>query len=254
MEGWIVEEGEKRGPYQTYEIRERIERGELAGDELAWHRDQEQWIELREMDAFRSGYEKSSQEQAQSLPPPLPPQPYPVLRFFARWFDVCLYLLFIFGLVQLIGLNLYTALGGPFRVLYFLPYVCLEAAFIHLAKTTPGKFLLGIRVVTTEEQALPLQVSLVRSLRAYIVGLGLMFDPILTVMCHIFCIWYLLRFREATWDTTAKTRVRVTGPLLFPVLLFIMFFVIVLVLLSLVLMPVFLQAWEHVREQMPGLG
>ena len=64
MEVWIVEEGEKRGPYQTYEIRERIERGELAGDELAWHRDQEQWTELREMDAFRSGFEKSSQEQA----------------------------------------------------------------------------------------------------------------------------------------------------------------------------------------------
>ena len=254
MEVWIFEQGEKRGPYQTYEIRERIERGELGGEEQAWHRDQEGWGMLREMDVFRSEFEKAPRPLPQSLPPPLPPQPYPVLRLLARWFDVCLYLLFVFGLVQLIGLNLYTALGGSFRALYFLPFVCLEAVFIHLAKTTPGKFLLGIRVVTPDERAVSLQVSLVRSLRAFIVGLGLMFDPLLTLMCHVFCIWYLVRFREAPWDTTAKTRIRVTGPLLFPVLLFIMLFVIIIVLLSLVMMPFFFEAWELVREQMAGLG
>ena len=254
MEVWIVEEGEKRGPYQAYEIRDRIERKELAGNELAWHRDREGWIELREMDAFRAEFDKSPQELARSHPPPLPPQPYPFLRFFARWFDVCLYLLFIFGLVQLVGLNLYNAMGGSFRALYFLPFVCVEAAFIHLTKTTPGKFLLGIRVVTPEESALSLQASLVRSLRAYIVGLGLMFAPLLTVMCHTFCIWYLMRFSEAPWDTTAKTRIRVTGPLLFPVILFIMFFVIIVALLSLVLMPAVFQAWEELSGQMTGLG
>ena len=44
MEIWIVEEGKKRGPFETYQIRDRIEAGELAGDELSWHKDQSGWV------------------------------------------------------------------------------------------------------------------------------------------------------------------------------------------------------------------
>ena len=41
MEIWIVEDGGKKGPFETYLLRERIEAGELSGDELAWHKDQD---------------------------------------------------------------------------------------------------------------------------------------------------------------------------------------------------------------------
>ena len=248
MEIWIVEEGEKRGPFETYQIRDRIEAGELAGDELAWHKDQSDWVKLREMDAFRAEFGKSWEELHQVLPPPLPSQPLPFLRFFARWFDVSLYLLLVFSLVRFTGQNLLEAAGGSFLYLYFLPFVFLEAAILHLTKTTPGKFLLGIRVVTPEEQALSLQGALVRSLRAYIVGLGLMVHLFLTGICHVYCIWYLKRFNVTPWDTGTRTRVRVVGPLVLPVLLFTVFFLIILVLLALVLRPTFIQMLEIVRE------
>ena len=248
MEIWIVEEGKKRGPFETYQIRDRIEAGELAGDELSWHKDQSGWVKLREMDAFRVEFGKSREELHRVLPPPLPSQPFPFLRFFARWFDVSLYLLLVFSLVRFIGHNLLEAAGGPFLYLYFLPFVFLEAAILHLTKTTPGKFLLGIRVVTPEERALSLQGALARSLRTYIVGLGLMVHPFLTGICHVYCIWYLMRFNVAPWDMVTKTRVRVVGPLFLPVLLFTVFFLIILVLLALVLRPTFIQMLEIVRE------
>ena len=76
-----------------------------------------------------------------------------------------------------------------------------------------------------------------------------MVHPFLTGICHIYCLWYLMRCNEAPWDTVIKTRVRAVGPLLFPVLLFTMLFVIILVLLSVVLMPTFIQMLEIVREQ-----
>ena len=44
MEIWIVEDGGKKGPFETYLLRERIEGGELSGDELAWHKDQDGWV------------------------------------------------------------------------------------------------------------------------------------------------------------------------------------------------------------------
>ena len=248
MEIWIVEEGKKRGPFETYQIRDRIEAGELAGDELSWHKDQSGWVKLREMDVFRSEFGKSWEELHRVLPPPLPSQPFPFLRFFARWFDVSLYLLLVFSLVRFIGHNLLEAAGGPFLYLYFLPFVFLEAAILHLTKTTPGKFLLGIRVVTPEEQALSLQGALVRSLRAYIVGLGLMVQPFLTGICHVYCIWYLKRFNVTPWDTGTRTRVRVVGPLVLPVLLFTVFFLIILALLAVVLRPTFIEILENVRE------
>ncbi len=251
MEVWIAEGGEKRGPFETYQVRERIEEGDLSGDELAWHKDQDGWVKIREMDVFRSGFEKSREEISRALPPPLPDQPFPFLRFFARWFDVSLYLLMVFSMVRYTGHSLPDAAGGAFLYLYFLPFVFLEAAFLHLTKTSPGKFLLGLRVVSPEEQALSLHEALVRSLRAYILGLGLMVHPFLTGICHVYCLWYLMRGNGAPWDTAIKTRVRGVGPFRFPVVVFAILFIIILALLVLVLMPTFSQILEIVRDHTP---
>lgn len=233
MEVWIVEEGVKRGPFQTFELRDRIEKDELSGDELAWHKDQEDWVALKEMDVFRSEFEKPV-----PTPPPLPTKPFPVVRFFARWFDVSLYLLVVFGLLEVTGQDLQAAFRPDswFVYVYFLPFIVLEAACLHRFKTTPGKFFLGIRVVTPDEQVLPFRVALFRSIRVYILGMG-MFMSLLPFLCHAFCLWYVLKNSEAPWDTISGMKVRVVGPLLFPVLIFVMLFIIVIVLTFVVLLP-----------------
>ncbi len=249
MEIWIVEKGEKRGPFETYEVRGRIEEGELAGDEPAWHKDQDGWVALREMDVFRSAFGESGEERERAHPPPLPEQPFPFLRFFARWFDVLLYMLLFFSLVRFVGGdNLLEAIRSPWSYLYFMPFVLLEAIALHLTKTTPGKFLLGLRVVTPEEEALSLQAAGIRSLRAYIIGLGLMVLPLLTGICHVYCLWYLMRSNKAPWDTASQNRVRGTGPLRFAIVIFAILFMGICVLLAAVLWPALVEFWEYVRE------
>ena len=250
MELWIVEAGEKKGPFQTYEIRSRIENEELTGEELAWHKDQDDWVMLREMDVFQSEFEKTPAEIIASQPPPLPPQPHAIVRFFARWFDVCLYLLFIFSVLTVMDQNILALYERPgiFMFTYFLPFVLIEGLMLHAFKTTPGKFFLGIRVVNEDESALPIPVAIVRSLRSYILGMGLVMHPLITTLCQTFCIWYLMRYNLAPWDTSTGSRVRVVGPLMYPTLIFIMLFVMILVLLSVLLIPTFFELWERAQE------
>jgi len=251
MEIWIVEKGEKRGPFEAYEVRGRIEEAGLTGDELAWHKDQEGWVALREMDIFRSAFEES--REVPDIPPPAPPAPpgppFPFRRFFARWFDIYLYLLLVCSLVRFSGYDLLDALMSSWALFSLLPFVLLEAIVLHLTKTTPGKFLLGLRVVTPEEEALSLRAALVRSLRVYILGLGLMpCFGVLTGICHVYCIWYLMRRNEAPWDAASQNRVRGAGLLPFRIVIFGMLFTGILLLFSAVLGPASVEFWEQVRE------
>ncbi len=241
MEIWIVEKGEKQGPFEAYEVRGRIEEARLTGDELAWHKDQEGWVALREMDIFQSAFEESG--EVPDSPPPVPPgPPRPYRRFFARWFDIYLYLLLLCSVVRFSGYDLLEAMMSSWAMFSLLPFVLLEAIVLHLTKTTPGKFLLGLRVVGPEEEALSLRAALVRSLRVYILGLGLMpCFGVLTGICHVYCIWYLMRRNEAPWDAASQNRVRAARLLPFH-------FTGILLLFSAVLGPASVEFWEQVRE------
>lgn len=248
MEFWIVEEGEKRGPFQSYEVRDRIERGDLTGDELGWHKDRDDWVALREMDVFRGGFETASPtsvsegetESKPAKPPPLPEgPPQPLLRFWARWFDVFLYITLVFAILWVSGQDILEAMGSPvFRQLWFIPFVILDGLALHVYKTTPGKFLLGLRVVREDESALGVGAALMRSLRVFIIGMGFFFWAILLpVICNAFCCWYTARKGEAPWDTISGNKVRSAGIHLYPVLLFVMLFMIILMVLALLVLP-----------------
>ena len=255
MEIWIAgEQGNKDGPFEGYLVRERIEAGEFSGEELAWHKDQEGWVRLREMDLFRSAFDSIGVETTKAAPPPLPVEPYPFLRFFARWFDISAYLLALSSLVRLGGNDLFSILLGPslYLYLYFLPWVVLEAILLSQFATSPGKYLLGIRVVAKDGDSLRPGAAFTRSLRAFIVGLGLMVHPFLTGICHIYCIWHVLRRKKAPWDLMTSTRVEVSMPRLFCILRFCLLFLAVVVLLSLVLMPSFDAVLEFARDQAAG--
>ena len=50
MEIWLIEDKQRTGPFQDYEVRERIERGEVTGETMAWHKDQQDWLPLMRKD------------------------------------------------------------------------------------------------------------------------------------------------------------------------------------------------------------
>ncbi|MEO1834544.1 MAG: hypothetical protein ABGZ49_03555, partial [Akkermansiaceae bacterium] len=67
-----------------------------------------------------------------------------------------------------------------------------------------------------------------------------------------FCLWYTLKNKEAPWDTLSGMKVRVTGPFLFPVLIFVMLFIIVIILMSIVLLPTMFELQARLEEQDSG--
>ena len=142
MELWIIEDGEKRGPFQSYEVRGRIESGELSGDELAWHQDRDNWVPLRDLDVFRGEFEAEPEAEEKEEEPVVIPEgpPQPFLRFLARWFDIFLYVALVYLLLWVTGQNIMEAMVSVwFRRIWFIPYIILDSLFVHLWKTTPGK-------------------------------------------------------------------------------------------------------------------
>jgi hypothetical protein len=86
-----------------------------------------------------------------------------------------------------------------------LVWIILEASMMHLWRTTPGKALLGIRVRSADEGNLSLGRSLLRSLRVYLMGMG-MSHVILMPLCHAFSWWFVRKHGAALWDGPAVTR------------------------------------------------
>ena len=71
MEIWLIINGKRSGPYPDYEIRSRIEHGEMTSEEMVWHEGLPEWTSIGELELFRNSLEQ--QEQAPAIvPPPLP--------------------------------------------------------------------------------------------------------------------------------------------------------------------------------------
>lgn len=237
MEIWLIENREKTGPFQSYEVRSRIERGELSGGEMAWHQSSSDWVPLREMELFRAEFEVVEEELDLVLPPPLPIKPRPFVRFWARWFDFLLNMVVVFGLMRLLSLDMAAALLSPaFMLLYTLPWLMLESIAIHLVGTTPGKYLLGIRVQCLDGTRLSLGVSVLRAFRVYVLGMGMVLW-IFPLICHCLSLWVLLKTKMTFWDRVGGTEVRVTSPAPVKIVVFVVLFLSLMSALSAITKP-----------------
>lgn len=233
MQIWLVEEGEKRGPFEPYELRDRIEKGRLSGEELAWHEGCPNWTPVCELALFRRSF-----EEEEPVPPPVPRRPRAFSRFWARWFDIYAYLLVVYGGMHFLGIDIFASFESAlFRVLHLLPYLLLDAIAVNLWGTTPGKAMLGLRIEGPEEGKLPLGASLLRSVRVYILGLGLGL-PVVSALCQGFCLWFTLRNGAAPWDVMTGIVVRSRSPGAVRIVAFVVLFLVVLLALSVFLKPV----------------
>ncbi|MFN5737802.1 MAG: DUF4339 domain-containing protein, partial [Akkermansiaceae bacterium] len=58
MEIWLIQNGKKTGPFNDYEIRDRISNQLLDSDDYAWHEGLPSWVKLQEIDLFKSLFRK----------------------------------------------------------------------------------------------------------------------------------------------------------------------------------------------------
>ena len=223
MKIWLLENGEKSEPQESFEVRERISAGELKGDVLAWYKGAEEWMRLDEVPQFQTLFLEGEEEEEEDLvsPPPLPdlsaslkeaiaveaakaPPMHIFRRLFARGFDSILYISLVIILFRERALD---ALQGD-SMLQFLPigiaYAMLDGLMTHAWKTSPGKFILGLRVTDSAGFAISLKGAILRSLRVWIVGLGMwILWPISLLLS-----WLLSRkFGYFLWDIPYRYRV-----------------------------------------------
>lgn len=175
MEVYVLKNGERRGPFSTWRLREMLEEKQLDVTDLGWHVGMENWMPLRQIPALEMWLPRPPAE-----PPPLPATPEEwrrradlamaearaenergtrvaraALRLLGRVLDdLLLYLVFWIAGVSAGWLNVwdfgdFRAMSPHWLLLWLIPAaarVPLEAALLRWTGTTPGKWLAGVHV------------------------------------------------------------------------------------------------------------
>lgn len=232
MDIWIILEGEKIGPLHDFEIRRKISDAELPPTTPAWHDGLDAWRPLVEIDLFRREFELLSTDSATDSatgfepaasppgprprpdepqsPPPLPTKPIFIRRFWARWFDLSLYSGVWWLAMWAAGQNIEAALRNPWVMfLQYVPWFVLEALLLHHHATTPGKWLLGLKVVNLDATRLDLAASTRRSMRVLFTGIGFGWY-FLSVFCQGMSYFVAKRLGNTLWDQSGGHRVEST--------------------------------------------
>ena len=225
MDIWIIRDGEKVGPLHDFEVRRKIEDGELPASTPSWHEGLGAWKPLIEIGIFTREFELAAKPRESALvfpekspsvdsptPPPLPVRTFYVRRFWARWLDLSLY-----SGLWWIGMwaarqDIEAALLNPWVMFFqYLPWFVIEPLLLHYFGTTLGKWLLNLAVVNQDGSRLDLPAAIRRSLRVMFTGVGFGWIP-LALFCHVLSIFTAKRLGTTLWDHAGGHRV-IAGPL-----------------------------------------
>ena len=211
MEIWLIEDGEKRGPYEDYEIRERIRRDELSEDVQMWYEGAERWMPAKEVHFFEAEFEEKVEEIP--VPPPLPVKTdWEILwrRLGARWLDLALYSCLILFVFRLGGMKMMPDPSEQITAwvfaAHFVPAIIFEGILLHLFGLTPGKWVLRLRVEDQEGNLLSLGAAIMRSMRVWVLGVGMRM-PILLLIGHLVALWMVKKRGAPLWDLVMGFRV-----------------------------------------------
>jgi len=217
MEIWLIINGKRSGPYPDYEIRSRIEHGEMTSEEMVWHEGLPEWTSIGELELFRNSLEQ--QEQAPAIvPPPLPkdnmeaaaakkPKTHIARRFWARWMDLNFYSALWWLGMYLGGRDIGSAIGNLWLFIsMLLPWFAIEAWLIHRFGTTPGKWLMGLKVSNEDGSLLALKQSVWRALRVMITGIGFGWG-LLAILCQTMSWFTTRRLGKPIWDQMGKHKI-----------------------------------------------
>lgn len=241
MDIYWIENGKRKGPVTVPDIISLVQMGELTPETQGWHAGCARWMPLRELPAlvdFLGNLENRSKarpkeeeptaaKQEQSLPAGLPPiQPihttqergddtttprivevFPATasaRLTARLVDASLYAAAALGVAYGLGVE-YNSYYTPSAPAFWLPMVVLEALLLSRFGTTPGKWLMGIRLASLMgTPRISFGRALLRSALVFFLGTGLMMFPVGLVMM-LFSYWSLRSRGICLWDARATT-------------------------------------------------
>lgn len=259
MDIWIIQDGEKTGPIHDFEIRRRIEQGELPADTPAWHEGLGTWQPLRSLAIFEHEFRRPAVDDeamptpapapAPASPPPLPMPAFIFRRFLARWFDLHLYSAFWWLALALSGRDLKALMSDPWlAMLHYIPWFALEAFLIHRFATTPGKWLLDLSVRNPDGRNLNLSESIRRASRVMFFGIGLGWY-LLSLICQVMAFVTTRKFGKSLWDQSGGHLVTGLSFHAAKLVCFVLVFAASFLLQILVLLPHFLDQAEEANPQ-----
>lgn len=218
MDLWIIQNGEKIGPIHDFDVRKKIELGELLPSTPAWHEGLSAWRPLKEISLFEREFERPvedhdtpcvspADDSDSPAPPPLPAAHVLIRRFWARWLDLCLFAGVWWMVLWAIGCDIEATLMNPWILLFqYVPWFVLETFLLHRLGTTPGKWLLGLKVVNNDGSLLCLADATRRSLRVLCLGIGFGWS-LLAPICQIMAFFAAKRLGCPLWDQAGGHRV-----------------------------------------------
>ncbi len=173
----------------------------------------EEWTKLGDMELFR---EEFSKRDPRSETAPIPqwepeeegstadktpkPKAYIMRRFWARWLDLTAYGSLWWLAVYFSGRDIAASMGNLWMLLpMYVPWFVLESWLLHKTGTTPGKWLMGLRVVNQDDSNLSLAAAIKRSLRVLVSGIGFGWD-FLALICQLMSWFTTRRIGRPVWD------------------------------------------------------
>lgn len=206
MQIYWIRDGKKQGPASVPDVESMLQLGELTPDTPGWHAGCKTWLPLIELPALANVEPNPSIsiDIGKTLPAELPRMlfdvvlPSPAVRFLARMVDMALYATLLLGVLYIIQAP-YSERYLPGGPAFWFPLVVIEVCCIRLCGTTPGKWLLGIRMQRDRARITGIALFM-RSCLAFVMGLGCMY-PIFVVVMLALSYFNVRRRGLAVWDT-----------------------------------------------------
>lgn len=209
MKFWFIEDGEKQGPVEDYDLRAMIREGRISEDTRVWHEHAEGWEKASRVSLLQGEFDLAVKKVPE--PPELPPPP--ILkwrRLGARWFDFLLYQLALIIIFRLGNMPILPDPDSPPQgglvFLFLIPAVIMEGALLSSVGFTPGKWLMALKVTNRDGGTLSTGEAMMRSLRVWVLGLG-MGIPLLIIFGHLVNLWLVKKRGAPLWDLGTGFRV-----------------------------------------------
>jgi uncharacterized RDD family membrane protein YckC len=155
------------------------------------------------MSVFESEFNRPepAARQHPDTPPPLPVTNLRLARrFWARIVDLQCYIAAWWLLLYAANFNIGSIFANPWIMLaQLLPWVPLEALLLQRFGTTPGKWMLGMRIQNDDGTPLSYRQAFLRSVRALVAGVGMGLG-FLVPICLGLSYWITRRLGRPLWD------------------------------------------------------
>jgi hypothetical protein len=221
---WYYAEATDRsyGPMGIEELGRVLRTKANAVDFLVWCPGMADWARAGEQFALRRYFQPppvatprapiaSPVTERWTIDPELRPVPvvteasglHPWRRYFARIFDLYVFVLFFFPFLGIAFPTLFESNDKSFDLLYSIggsfAYAIFEGFCMNVFGSSLGKRLYGIRLVRTGDEGLTLSVSFKRSFAVWVRGLGLGI-PLVAFFTLVVAYRTLIRKEETSWD------------------------------------------------------